>query len=183
MGDNKDFQERAQKIEALVDRVRDLPDENARHAALELLQAVMEFHRSVLERVLDLTSQAGTQGRNLLQQFGRDPMISGLLVLYDLHPEDLQTRVARALDKVRPLLRSHGGDVELVNLGSDVVHLRLMGSCHGCASSTATLKNAVEEAMNEAAPEIATIVADGTAQPQSQPAPGFVPLAKLESAA
>ena len=37
------------------------------------------------------------------------------------------------------------------------VHLRLLGNCDGCASSTVTLQVAVEAAINEAAPEIAII--------------------------
>ncbi len=88
-------------------------------------------------------------------------MISGLLVLYDLHPEDLEARLMRALEKVRPLLHSHGGDVELVEFRDSVVNLRLTGSCNGCVGSTATLKSAVEQAIYEAAPEVATVIAEG----------------------
>jgi len=46
-----------------------------------------------------------------------------------------------------------------------VVHLRLEGSCHGCPSSTVTMKLAVEKAIEEAAPEVARIEVEGTSQP------------------
>ena len=97
----------------LVEKISNLPDRAASATTFELLQEVMSLHASVLERMLDLTSQAGDPGLALIDKFAHDPLVSGLLVLYDLHPEDLETRLARALDKVRPYLHSHGGDVEI----------------------------------------------------------------------
>ena len=78
-----------------------------------------------------------------------------LLVVHGLHPDDVGTRVERALDGVRPYLGSHGGDVELLGVTDDgVVRLRLLGSCDGCPSSSVTLTLAVENAIQEAAPEV-----------------------------
>jgi Fe-S cluster biogenesis protein NfuA len=181
---NKEFQQRTERIDALIKKVSELPDNTARATALELLQELMNMNAFVLNRMLDLTAQAGEPGDELIEKFATDPIISGLLVLYDLHPDDLETRIVRALDKVRPYLKSHGGDVELIGINESVVNLRLVGSCNGCAGSTATLKTAVEQAIFEAAPEIATVVADGTVQSASnETAGGFVPLAKLQGAA
>ena len=71
--------------------------------------------------------------------------MASLLLVHGLHPYDVETRVARALDGVRPYLGSHGGDVELLGVTDDgVVRLRLLGSCDGCPSSSVTLKLAVE---------------------------------------
>ena len=72
----------------------------------------------------------------------------------------METRVLRALEKVRPYLHSHGGDVEFVSVADGVVRLKLLGSCGSCPSSSVTLKNAVEEALYEAAPDIEKIVAE-----------------------
>jgi Fe-S cluster biogenesis protein NfuA len=177
MMENNTFREQTERIETLVQRVRDLPDENVRQTAMDLLQGVMDIHASVLERIMELTSQAGEAGDALLQNFGNDPMISGLLVLYDLHPDDVETRVLRALDNVRPLLKSKGAVVELISFQQGVVDLRLTGSTHGCASTMATLKTAVEQALYEAAPEVSAIHIEDPSQ--MQPASGFVPLAKL----
>jgi Fe-S cluster biogenesis protein NfuA len=183
MAENRELQQQAERINALVKRVNDLPDKSARATALELLQELMSMHASVLDRMLNLASQAGDPGLALIEQFAHDPMISGLLVLYDLHPEDLETRLARALDKVRPLLHSHGGDVELIEFREGVVNVRLTGSCNGCAGSTATLKSAVEQAIYEVAPEVATVVAEGAVEESQTAAAGFVPLAKLQGTA
>lgn len=182
--DNKEFQLRTQRIDALVNKVNDFPDKAARTTAIDLLQELMDMHAYVLNRMLDLTVQTGESGRALIDKFVVDPIISGLLVLYDLHPDDLETRLLRALDKVRPYLKSHDGDVELIAFSEGVVNLRLVGSCNGCAGSTATLKTAVEQAIYEAAPEIAAVVADGAAESAlPETADGFVPLARLQGPA
>jgi Fe-S cluster biogenesis protein NfuA len=183
MTENKEFQARADRIDALVKRVHELRDANARTTALELLQEVMDMHAAVLQRMMDMTSQAGEPGERLIDKFARDPLVSGLLVLYDLHPDDVETRVTRALEKIRPYLHSHGGDVELINIKDGVVNLRLNGSCHGCQSSAETMKSSVEQAIYEAAPEVATVVADGMAEPEPHNTPGFVPITKLQGAA
>ena len=41
-----------------------------------------------------------------------DPLVESLLLLHDLHPLDVDTRIQRALDRVRPYLGSHAGGVE-----------------------------------------------------------------------
>ena len=176
------IEKQAERINALVGKIDALPDKAARSSAVELLQEVMELHASVLDRMLELAAKAGDPGLALIDTYMRDPLISGLLVLYDLHPETLETRLARALDKVRPYLQSHGGDVELLEVRDGVVNLRLTGSCNGCAGSTATLKTAVEQAIYEVAPEVSTVVAEGAAA-EPPVAAGFVPLAKLQGAA
>ena len=62
---------------------------------------------------------------------------------------------------------------------SGAVTLRLEGSCHGCPSSSATLKLAVEEAIYDAAPDVTAITVEGSIQEQP-PASGFVPLLSLD---
>jgi Fe-S cluster biogenesis protein NfuA len=84
-------------------------------------------------------------------------------LLHGLHPLDLETRVRQALENVRPLLRSHGGNVELLGLAGAVVRLRMLGSCDGCPSSALTLKSAIEDAIFERAPDVIGIEVDGAA--------------------
>ena len=68
--------------------------------------------------------------------------------------------------------RTHDGDVELLDVDVDVgaVHLRLLGSCDGCPSSTVTLRSAVEQAILEAAPEIVIIDVEQPATAVAEPA-------------
>ena len=66
----------------------------------------------------------------------RDPLVYQVLRFHGLVKEPLEHRVARALDEVRPSLKQHGGDVELVAIKfPDTVEVRLIGSCQSCPSS------------------------------------------------
>lgn len=51
-------------------------------------------------------------------------------------------------ERIRPGVNADGGDVELVEVTDDgVAVVRMMGSCNGCPSSDATLKNAIEKTL------------------------------------
>jgi len=71
---------------------------------------------------------------------------------------DMKTRVASALDEVRPALQMDGGDVELVSVEDGVVHVRLLGACGGCPMATMTLVGFVEERLRARVPEIRQVV-------------------------
>ena len=53
-------------------------------------------------------------------------------------------------EQIRPILIEDGGDLELFDVEGDVVKVILKGACDGCASSTETLKNAIENTLQEA---------------------------------
>ncbi len=73
--------------------------------------------------------------------------------------EKILERVKKALERVRPYLRSDGGDIELVELTDDLsVKVRLTGACHGCPYSMQTLKAGVEQAIIREVPEIKGVI-------------------------
>ena len=115
----------------------------------------------------------------VLDALAGDDLVASLLLIHDLHPEDVSTRVERALDSVRPYLGSHGGDVELLGITDEgVVRLRLLGSCDGCSSSAATMSLAIEDAISQAAPEVTGFdVQSPAARPSAPPGRGLIPLA------
>jgi Fe-S cluster biogenesis protein NfuA/nitrite reductase/ring-hydroxylating ferredoxin subunit len=130
----------------------------ARGRAEELVRQVTELYGSGLARILEILDARGQLDDGTLAALTADDLVSSLLVIHGLHPVDLETRVATALDSVRPYLGSHGGNVELLDISAEgVVRLRLLGTCHGCPSSSVTLKFAVEEAIESAAPEVTAI--------------------------
>ena len=95
-----------------------------------------------------------------------DPLVESLLLLHDLHPLDVDARIQRALDRVRPYLGSHAGGVQYLGVGADgVARLRLEGSCHGCPSSTVTVQLAIQGAVEDAAPEVTEVVVEGMTEP------------------
>jgi len=161
MREKKAFNQLSRRIEGLVARIETVADPNARAAALNLAQSLMELHGAGLDRLMEIVAGAGASGYSLMNDFAEDALVASMLLLYGLHPHDLQTRVMTALEKTRPFLRSHGGDVELLGVTDGVVSLRLAGSCHSCPSSTMTLKTAIEQAIYEAAPDVTEIVTEG----------------------
>jgi Fe-S cluster biogenesis protein NfuA len=150
--DEGEVRERVSRVEALLERIDGDPD------ATEAVQAVVELYGEALARLL--------AGADPVE----DALVSHLLLVHDLHPTDLETRVRLALDEVRPYLGSHGGDVELLGVDAGVARLRLAGTCNGCPSSTVTLRNAIEEALLKAAPDLEGIEAEGVAEPPREPA-------------
>jgi Fe-S cluster biogenesis protein NfuA len=152
---------RIEHLETLIQNLELLPDPAARDQARELVQTLLDFHGTALGRLLGRVADMGEQGRALIASLADDEIVSSLLLLYGLHPLDTATRVEQALERVRPLLRSHHGDVELEGVVDGVVRLRMQGSCNGCPSSALTLKNAIEEAIYAAAPDVEAIEVEG----------------------
>jgi len=129
------FRHDIRRIEALIGDIESIADPAVRASVEALVRALMDLHGAVLERMMDIVADSGAAGAAMIDRFAGDDLVGALLLLYGLHPLDLETRVVQALDTVRPYLRSHGGNVELLGVADGVVRLRLQGSCHGCPSS------------------------------------------------
>src|SRR5690242_6886270 len=133
------------RTESLLARLEAAGDEGA----IECVQAVVQLYGEALARVM-----AHAAGTDVAATLAADELVSHILLVHGLHPVDVETRVARALDEVRPYLRSHGGGVELVDVRDGVARIRLDGTCNGCPSSAATMRTAIEDAVRRLAPEI-----------------------------
>jgi Fe-S cluster biogenesis protein NfuA len=137
-------------------------------AAEELVGLLVGLYGEGLARIVAALGEEGPAGAAVLARLADDPQVEGLLLLHDLHPLDVDTRIQRALDRVRPYLGSHAGGVEYLGVTADgVARLRLEGSCHGCPSSTVTVQLAIQSAVEEAAPEVTEVAVEGmTAAPE-----------------
>ncbi|HYZ57213.1 MAG TPA: NifU family protein [Streptosporangiaceae bacterium] len=141
--------------------------------AIEAVEALTEVYGTALARVMALASSAP----EVVSSLAGDELLHHLLILHGIHPQPVGERIARALDGVRPYIRSHGGDVELTAIDGDVARIRLSGSCQGCASSAATLEHAVTDAVLTVAPELARVEAEPA--PQQQHSPAVIPVESL----
>ncbi len=174
------------ELRATGERIEALLDASSAHGVIarerseELVRLLADLYGAGLERILDLLYDAGRLDAEMLDVLAADDLVGSLLLVHGLHPHDVTTRVQRALDEVRPYLGSHGGDVELLGVTEEmVVQLRLLGSCDGCASSSVTLKLAVEGAVEAAAPEVTGIEVDAATE---EPGAGAViPVSALRS--
>lgn len=166
-----EFQTRIARIEELIQGIDALPDETARAQSRELVQALLELHGAGLNRALEISYDSPTGGDALIGKMAEDELVSSLLLLHGLHPLDLETRVRRAIEDVKPRLGLHGGSVELLGVSPEGrVRLKLEGNCHECPSSRLTLRFSIEEALYAAAPDLAGLDVEGLAEEEAKPA-------------
>lgn len=156
--DSERHLERVQEFTGALEALEPGP---ARDVAEDLMGAIVEMYGDGLARMVAALHEAGPAGEEIHERLVEDGVVASLLLIHDLYPVDLEARVREALDSVRPYMESHGGDVELLGLEDGVARLRLVGSCHGCAASAATLELAIKEAIDAAAPDLAGLEVEG----------------------
>lgn len=61
-------------------------------------------------------------------------------------------------EQVRPALAQHGGNVELIDVDNNKLFIKMTGGCHGCSSSSATLRDGITRVVKQNFPEIEEIV-------------------------
>jgi Fe-S cluster biogenesis protein NfuA len=59
--------------------------------------------------------------------------------------------------RVRPAVANDGGDIVYRGFDQGKVYLRMQGACSGCPSSTATLKNGIEQLLRYYVPEVTEV--------------------------
>jgi Fe-S cluster biogenesis protein NfuA len=71
-----------------------------------------------------------------------------------------EDKVREAIETVRPALKEHGGDVELVGTDDDnTVRVRLQGACQGCPGAAMTMTMGIQRILKEKVPEVKEVVA------------------------
>lgn len=164
--DPNEAEARVARLDAIVEGLADHPDEAVREAVGDLVAGLHWLHAEGLARLVDLLSEEPDLFRKALD----DAHVANLLLLHDLVVVDERDRAAEALESVRPFLRDHGGEVELIAVDEGVVRVRLLGACDGCPSSAATLRQGIERALIEGLPGFRALeVSDGTSSAAPEP--------------
>jgi len=135
------------------------PDENApqRAAIAEYKRAIEALHGEALRRLV-VACKADPAALAALRAAVSDEVVYAVMRQLGLLRPSLDERIAVALDGVRPMLASHGGDVELVRIAPPRIEVRFLGACQGCASSAVTFYAGVQQAVYGACPEITEVV-------------------------
>ncbi len=157
------------RVEELLAALRSGAAKDPGPAAEELVRLLVGLYGDGLSHIVAALREQGAPGLEMLHRLTEDPLVESLLLLHDLHPLDVDARVQRALDRVRPYLGSHAGGVEYLGVRDGVARLRLEGSCHGCPSSTVTVQLAITGAVQDAAPEVTDVVVEGMTAPPGPP--------------
>ncbi len=152
------------RLEGLLAEVEGF-DESARSLIFELLDGIDELHRMALSR---LGEELGEVHVGRLRD--RHPAIAWLFDAYGVGVDE-RAAVEAALDRLRPYIASHGGQVQLLDVREGVVSLRMSGACAGCSASAITLREGIEQELRERFPGFVALEATEDEVP-SHPPPG-----------
>src|SRR5258706_15606173 len=94
------------RVEAILAELTGAGDTRVAAAAEELVRLLVDLYGEGLGHVMSI---AARQDPALPAKFAADPLVASLLLVHDLHPLDVDTRIQQALDEVRPYLGSHAG--------------------------------------------------------------------------
>jgi Fe-S cluster biogenesis protein NfuA len=136
------------RVEEVLDRLAATGDREVAAAAEELVRVLMDFYGGGLARIVELLD-AGPLAKLL-----GDELVSSLLVLHGLHPEDRDTRIARALGTVS----QHAVEVAEFDEVTGTLRLRsaAAGGC-GCGSTGGAVQQEVQDALACFAPEVTAV--------------------------
>ena len=176
MANGGEVQEQIRQLGTLIAQFDHLPDGPQKAACKELVQVLMDVHGAGLERILEIVYESGTAGPALIDKIGQDSVAGSLLLLYSLHPDDIETRVQKAVERMAPRLRKLACTAELVSAEAGVVQVRLSTAGQSCGSSTKDLRAIVEDTVYERAPDVVSLEILGLEEPAAS---GFVALESL----
>jgi Fe-S cluster biogenesis protein NfuA len=74
---------------------------------------------------------------------------------------NIENKIKKEIEKIRPSLQMDGGDVYFVNFDkkSGVLKVELMGHCAHCPMSVITLKQGIEAEIKQSVPEVKSVEA------------------------
>ncbi len=150
------------QLSALASELEQHPDTEAREKALDLVQLILKLHGEALRRIL-ATFESLPLKSEIYARLLDDDVIRALLTIHDLLPEELETRVAKALEELRPFLIAQGCDVKLLGVEDGRARLRLMRNGKG-APPVEALKLEIEKVLDVAAPDLLGIDIEGMAE-------------------
>ncbi len=176
MENSGSFHDQVRELGKLIAQFDQMSDGPQKAACKELVQLLMDVHGAGLERMMEIVFESGQSGPALIEKLGQDSVVGGLLLLYSLHPDELETRVQKAIDRVAPRLRKLSCSAELVSIDNGVAQVRVNKVGHSCGSSAKDIKAMVEEGVYELAPDVVSLEILGL---EEAPHSGFVALQSL----
>jgi Fe-S cluster biogenesis protein NfuA len=176
VANGSEFQEQVRQLGQLITQFDRTPEGPQKAASKELVQLLMDVHGAGIERIMEIVFESGGPGPAIIDELGRDSITSSLLLLYSLHPDDLEARVNKAMERMRPRLRKVSCSADLMHIDKGAVQIRVTTSGHSCGSSANDVRAIVEEAVYELAPDVGSVEVLGLEEPSPS---GFVALESL----
>jgi hypothetical protein len=171
----RDLDRQLAHLETVLRELERGPESPIRTQAREVVRAVLELHASGLDRMLRCIGESAG-GAEIMGAFAKDPLIAGLLLLHDIHPETLERRVRAAMEALEPTLAPHGAHVAQLSVADGVVRVRLERDVGRGGPPTQALRSSVEHALVAAAPDAVAIEVD---VPDTVDRAAFVPVTEV----
>ncbi len=131
-------------------------EDNARGAARAYGLAIEALNAEALRRLVAALKR-DPAALAAMKSAVADEVVYAVMRRHGLVKPSLTERVEMALEGIRPMLASHGGNVELVGVDPPAIEVRFTGSCDGCPASALTFHAGVKKAVEDACPEITEI--------------------------
>ena len=72
--------------------------------------------------------------------------------------DTIETQINTLLDKVRPYVQMHGGDVQLLRFAEGTAYLKVYGACVGCGLADATYNRTIGPLLTREIHEVRDVV-------------------------
>ena len=162
------------RLEELLARAEQVCPPESLSVVRELVRSLLDVHRVGLAELLRVVEAGDPASGDVLRAAAAHDAVAGLLLMHDLHPEALATRVERALRDANDA-GAGAAVAELARLDGTDVHVRLSGR----PAATELLARVVERVLCERAPD-ATLHLDVLTRGEDVPR-GLVPLERLRA--
>lgn len=162
--EKRDVDAALRHLEELIEKLDQLDDPAGRGPARELVEVILDLHGVALARLMSVVASADG-GSTILARLAEDDRVRPLLLLHGLHPEDLETRVRRAAERLTPYLGVQGLRLEVAQIANGTARLRVLPSDGATVelSLLLTLPVDIERAIIDAAPDLDGVVVDDRA--------------------
>lgn len=157
-----DLNQALRRLQELILALDAYPDPAASAPARELVSLVLDLHGVGLASLMAIVARA-EGGDAILARLVEDERARAMLLLHGLHPDDMETRIRRAVERLRPHLGVHGLRLEVAEIAKGTVRLRIHGSDAPGLSAPLlwSLPREIEAAIVEAAPEVEGVLIEG----------------------
>ena len=132
-------------------------DETPKNAVVAYRTAIEALNAEALTRLVRALKEDPAALAAMKRAIG-DEIVYAVLRRHGVLKASLPERVEVALAGIRPMLASHGGDVELIRVAPPAIEVRFLGACDGCPASQLTFHAGVKKAIEDACPEITEII-------------------------
>jgi len=173
---DEDFAAGMGRLEELIARAEESCSPESLPVVRELVRSLLDVHRIGLAELLAaIEDGARASGADAARAAASRPAVAGLLLMHDLHPDALATRVEQALREANGA-STGGATAELLRI--DDLYVRVVVS--GKRAAAQMLARVVERTLCERAPD-ATVHLDVAAAIDDDRQGGLVPLDRLRA--